>query len=77
MAQLLVRDLDDGVMLRLKERAKLNRRSLQAEAKSILEAAAPRYTRDEALEVFRRWQERFRGKPMSDSAELIREDRER
>ena len=77
MAQLLVRDLDNGVMLRLKERAKLNRRSLQAEAKAILEAAAPRYTRDEALEVFRRWHERFRGRPMSDSAELIREDRER
>ena len=77
MAQLLVRDLDDGVMLRLKERAKLNRRSLQAEAKAILEAAAPRYTRDEALEVFRKWQERFRGQPMSDSAELIREDRDR
>jgi plasmid stability protein len=44
MAQLLVRDLDDGVMLRLKERAKLNRRSLQSEAKAILEAAARRYT---------------------------------
>ena len=55
MAQLLVRDLDNRVMLRLKERAKLNRRSLQSEAKAILEAAAPRYTRDEALEVFRKW----------------------
>ena len=76
MAQLLVRDLDNSVMLRLKERARLNRRSLQAEAKAILETAAPRYTRDEALDVFRQWQERFRGRPMSDSAELIREDRD-
>lgn len=48
-----------------------------AEAKAILEAAAPRYTRDEALAVLRSWQERFRAKPMSDSAELIREDRDR
>jgi antitoxin FitA len=77
MAQLLVRDLDDRVVARLKERACRNRRSLQAETKAILEAAAPQYTRDEALEVFRSWQARFRGQPLSDSAELIREDRDR
>ena len=77
MAQLLVRDLDDDVVARLKERARRNRRSLQAETKAILESAAPHYTRDEALEVFRSWQERFRGQPLSDSAELIREDRDR
>lgn len=77
MAQLLVRDLDDRVVARLKERARRNRRSLQAETRAILEAAAPHYTRDEALEVFRSWQERFRGQPLSDSAELIREDRDR
>ena len=77
MAQLLVRDLDDRVVARLKERARRNRRSLQAETRAILEAAAIHYTRDEALEVFRSWQERFRGQPLSDSAELIREDRDR
>jgi plasmid stability protein len=77
MAQLLVRDLDDTVIARLKDRAHSNRRSLQAEAKAILEAAAPRYTRDEALAVFRSWQERFRGRMLSDSTNLIREDRER
>jgi plasmid stability protein len=77
MAQLLVWDLDDAAVARLKERARRNRRSLQAEAKAVLEAAAPLYTRDETLEVLRAWQERFRGEPMSDSAELIREDRDR
>lgn len=77
MGQLLVRDLDDAVVARLKERARSNRRSLQAEAKAILEAAAPRFTRDEALAVFRSWQERFRGQVLSDSVDLIREDRER
>jgi predicted nucleic acid-binding protein len=55
------------VMARLTERARRNQRSLQAEARAILEAAAPRYTKDEALEVFRTWQERFRERPMSDS----------
>ena len=77
MAQLLVRDLDDQVMARLKERARRNQRSLQAEARAILEAAAPRYTKEEALEVFRSWHEQFRGRPMSDSTDLIREDRDR
>jgi plasmid stability protein len=76
MAQLLVRDLDDHVMARLKEQARRNRRSLQAEARAILEAAALRYTK-EALEVFQAWQRRFRARPMSDSADLIREDRDR
>jgi plasmid stability protein len=77
MAQLLVRDLDDHVMARLKEQARRNRRSLQAEARAILEAAALRYTKEEALEVFQAWQRRFRARPMSDSADLIREDRDR
>ena len=77
MAQLLVRDLDDQVMTRLKERARRNQRSLQAEARAILEAAAPRYTKEEALEVFRAWQEKFQGRLLSDSTDLIREDRDR
>ena len=76
MAQLLVRNLDDRVLERLKERARQNGRSLQGEAKAILEGAAPRYTRDEALAVFRSWQSRFAGRALSDSAELIREDRD-
>lgn len=77
MAQLLVRDLDDQVMARLEERARRNRRSLQAEARAILEAAAPRYTKEEALDVFRALHERMRDRAMSDSTDLIREDRER
>jgi plasmid stability protein len=77
MAQLLVRDLDDQVLARLEERARRGGRSLQAEAKAILEAAAPRYTSEEALEVLAAWQQRLRGRPTSDSAELIREDPER
>ncbi len=49
MAQLLVRDLDPAVVARLKEKARQNRRSLQGEVKAILEEAAERATREEAL----------------------------
>ena len=40
MAQLVVRRLDDDVKERLKARAKKHGRSLEAEARAILEAAA-------------------------------------
>ena len=40
MAQLLVRQLDDDAKERLKARAERNGRSLEAEAREILEAAA-------------------------------------
>ena len=40
MAQLLIRRLDDGVKARLKARAKKRGRSLEAEARAILEEAA-------------------------------------
>ena len=76
MAQLLVRDLNETTLERLKERARQNRRSLQGEAKAILEASAAAYTKDEALSTFRGWQEHFAGRQLSDSAALIREDRD-
>ncbi|MCZ7626735.1 MAG: hypothetical protein M5R38_14005 [Candidatus Methylomirabilis sp.] len=41
MAQLLVRNLNDRVVERLKSRAAQHKRSLQAEAKTILEEAVP------------------------------------
>jgi antitoxin FitA len=40
MAQLVVRRLDDGAKARLKARAKRHGRSLEAEARAILEDAA-------------------------------------
>jgi plasmid stability protein len=73
---MLVRDLDPEVMERLKERARSNGRSLQKEVRAILEGAAATYTMAEAREVTGRWQERFAGRRFSDSAELIREDRD-
>jgi plasmid stability protein len=76
MAQVLVRDLDPEVVERLKDRARQHGRSLQGEVRSILEGAAETYTMSEAREVSREWQERFAGRKFSDSAELIREDRD-
>lgn len=40
MAQILVRDVDDGVKTRLQQRAARNGRSMEAELRDILRAAA-------------------------------------
>ncbi len=76
MAQILVRNLDENVVARLKDRAKKDGRSLQSELKFILKQAAAldMNTAQEILEDYRR---RFKGKQFSDSAELIRENRNR
>jgi plasmid stability protein len=76
MAQLLVRDLDPAVVERLKERARQNHRSLQGEVKTILEAAAERATRKEALAMIDKWQRKWGDRIFSDSAQMIREDRD-
>jgi plasmid stability protein len=78
MAQILVRDLDEALVARLKERAKQNHRSLQGEVKAILEGAAPRATKAEALAIVDKWQRYWKrkGKTFSDSTELIRKMRD-
>lgn len=76
MPQILVRNLHKDVVARLKARAQLHKRSLQAEVLKILEevvAPSPRsYWRE--VDEFRA---RFAGRVFTDSADLIREDRER
>lgn len=77
MAQVLVRQLDNKVVVRLKRRAKEHGRSLQSEVKTILEAAVPDYEAAwKRIEVFRK-RLRKSGRTFSDSAGLIREDRDR
>lgn len=78
MAQILVRDLDDALVARLKERAKQNHRSLQGEVKAILEEAAPMATKAEVRAIGEKWQRYWKeqGKTFSDSTDLIREDRD-
>ena len=76
MAELVVRDLNPEVVAHLEVRARSNGRSLEEEAKAILEAAVP-LSRHEALRIAQEWQQRLAGRVMSDSVELLREDRER
>ena len=77
MPQVLVRDLDATVVERLKQRAKRHGRSLQKELRTVLEAAASALSIEEARQVAGAWHRRFGDRRLSDSAELIREDRER
>lgn len=77
MPQVLVRDLDEVTVERLKERARRHGRSLQREAKAILEEAANAPTMADARAAAERVRRRFAGRVFSDSAELVREDRER
>lgn len=76
MAQLLVRNLDPKIIENLKERARQNNRSLQGEAKALLEEAFPISARD-ALEISKQWHSRLAGKIRGDSARMVREDRQR
>jgi len=76
MPQLLVRDLDTGTVERLKLRAQRHGRSLQGEVKAILQAAAT-VSMSEANSIAEGWQRKLAGGAYSDSAEAIREDRER
>ena len=77
MAQVLVRQLDDKVVERLKRRAKEHGRSLQSEVKTILEEAAPDY--EAAWKRIERFRNRLKrsGRWFSDSTVLVRQDRNR
>jgi plasmid stability protein len=63
MAQILVRNLEDAVLKRIKARAKANRRSAEAEARAILAAAVPSHGGKRArLHLLAAW---LRSMPMS------------
>lgn len=76
MPNVLIRDLDEELLARLKARAAANGRSLQTEIHAILEHAN-RYSRAEMIQLSEKWLRSLAGTPQTDSAELIREDRER
>ena len=77
MAQVLVRQLDDKVVDRLKKRAKEHGRSLQSEVKTILEDAVPDYERAWKRIDSLRLRLKRSSRKFSNSADLIREDRDR
>ena len=75
MANILVRDLDEEVLKQLKAAAKANGRSLQAEIHDVLQRAA---SRDLAAtrRLSTQWLQRLRRSRHSDSAALLRDDRD-
>jgi plasmid stability protein len=55
----------------LKERARINGRSLQQEVRDILERAATTLTMEEARRLSETWHRGLAGRSFSDSARLI------
>ncbi len=76
MPNVLVRDVDEKVLEKLKTKAARNGRSLQREVQIILTEAARQAPLTDA-EVARKIKDSLRGRLHSDSAELLREDRNR
>ncbi|MFN2455424.1 MAG: hypothetical protein ABR577_14510 [Pyrinomonadaceae bacterium] len=78
MANVLVRDVSDVVLAKLKTRAASSGRSLQAEMHTILkEAAEKRAAPLSELETARRIRNSLAVKKQRDGAALLREDRRR
>ena len=77
MAQILVRNLDTKTVARLKKHARENRRSLESEAKRVLENASNKMTLSEFRSTADRIRESLKDRTHTDSVLLLREDRER
>jgi antitoxin FitA len=74
VADLIVRDVEEDIIEQLRERAWRNGRSFEEELRLILRQAAEKSAAVGEMERIRRL---LAGRTFSDSAELIREDRER
>jgi plasmid stability protein len=77
MAALTIRGLDEAVVHRLKHRAKAHGRSLEAEVREILMAAAQAPDVKDFLALADRIAAMTPNVPQTDSVELLREDRRR
>jgi antitoxin FitA len=76
MPDVLVRDVDENTLARLKEKAKSHGRSLGVELKLILEQAAKQLDMVTARELAEQMSRSLEGRHHTDSAELLREDRD-
>ncbi|MGB3755826.1 MAG: hypothetical protein WBA07_05550 [Rivularia sp. (in: cyanobacteria)] len=79
MAKIILENIDSNVIEKLEELAIQHGRSLQEELKYILEQATQNKTTDtvDYQEMILQVQKMFAGRTFRDSAELLREDRER
>lgn len=75
MGQLLVRDLDDDVIRRIKQRAAAHGRSTEAEHRAILEAAVRGGFDGSPVEASRRFRQEI-AQPGPDAADIIGAARE-
>ncbi len=78
MATVLIRDIPEAVISRLKRIAKRNKRSLQQELRAALELSVNQSSPD-LFQKVNEIRENLRKKPIrfSDSAKILREDRRR
>ncbi len=77
MASVTIRNLDDGVVERLKSKAKDNGRSLEAELREILSTEARRASTKELIaEADRIAAMTPKDRPQTDSVKIIREVRD-
>lgn len=76
LASVLIRDLDERTIERLKTRASRNGRSLQAELRMLVERAAAVDVL-ESREIAARIRKKLGGRKHSDSAALLADDRRR
>jgi plasmid stability protein len=78
MASVIIRDLDERIVKKLKARAKANNRSLEAELREILSTEVSKH---EQMRQFLAKADRIAAMtpkvPQTDSAILLREDRDR
>ena len=80
MATINVRQLDDDVVARLKQRASFNNRSLEGEVRHILECASNddmAAKREAFLAASDRLRQKTKGRMQTPAEALIREDRDR
>ena len=77
MTQLLIRNIKTETVKSLKRRAKQHHRSLQGELKYIVEAAVSTMTVEEMKSISQSWQKRLKSHSFTDSAIILREDRNR
>lgn len=76
MPDILIRGLDAAVIRRLKARALRHGRSVQSEAKQVLERAAG-FGGPEVAEMLEQWRTKLAGRKLAPSSKLLREDRDR
>jgi len=77
MGQVLISDLEEDVLERLRARAQGNHRSLESELREILLMASKQVSAAEARRLALEMRTRLAGREYGDSTELIREDRDR